>query len=336
MDGGRRILRSLRDTSRALALGVAPQAGPAFAGLPGGFDQGTVFHSPSAVATAPRARARRPRRRRFAQRLLALATLPGLGAVLALGLVGGVGLAGAMRGGEYAQFVAENGDARDVAARLFGFGIAAITINGAKELAGPEVLAAAGINPRGSVLFLDVAAMRQGLVSLPLVKEASVRKLYPNQIVVDLVEREPYAVWQKDGVLKVVAADGTAIDDFRDDRFIALPFVVGDEANTHLPEYLGLLDVAGDLKQHIRAGIYVGARRWDLKLDNGVVLHLPEIGAADALRDFAKVARDNHVLDKDVIAIDLRIPGRLVARLSEEAAAARAEMLSHKKGRGGA
>ena len=54
------------------------------------------------------------------------------------------------------------------------------------------------------------------------------------------------------------------------------------------------------------------------------------------LRDFARLARDNRVLDKDLIAIDLRIPGRLVARVSEEAAATRAEALSKKKGRGGA
>ena len=335
MDGGRRFLRSLRDTSRALALGVAPQGSPAFAGAPGGYAGGTVFHSPAGIA-APRAPRRRYRRRGFAPRLLSFVSAPGIGVLLAAALIGGAGLAGAVRGGQYAQFVAENGDARDVAARLFGFGIGAITINGAKELQASEVLAAAGITPRGSVLFLDVGAMRTGRVGLPLVKEASVRKLYPNQIVLDLVEREPFAVWQKDGALKVVAADGTAIDDFRDERFMGLPFVVGTSANAHLPEYLALLDAAGDLKSRIRAGIFVGERRWDLKLDSGVLLRLPEIGAADVLRDFAKLARDNRVLEKDVIAIDLRIPGRLVARISEEAAATRAESLSKKKGRGGA
>ena len=325
MDGGRRFLRSLTDSSRALAYGVAPQASPAFAGAPGGFAGGTVFHSPSGIA-APRAPRRRQRRRGLVARLVSFVLAPGIGVVLAAGLIGGAGLMGALRGGQYAQFVA----------RVFGFGIGAITINGAKELQASEVLAAAGITPRASVLFLDVAAMRTGLVGLPLIKEASVRKLYPNQIVVDLIEREPFAVWQKDGVLKVVAADGTAIDEFRDERFMSLPFVVGEGANAHLPDYLALLDAAGDLKSRIRAGIFVGERRWDLKLDSGVLLRLPEIGAADVLRDFARLARDNRVLDKDLIAIDLRIPGRLVARVSEEAAATRAEALSKKKGRGGA
>ena len=335
MDGGRRFLRSLTDSSRALAYGVAPQASPAFAGAPGGFAGGTVFHSPSGIA-APRAPRRRQRRRGLVARLVSFVLAPGIGVVLAAGLIGGAGLMGALRGGQYAQFVAAYGDARDVAARVFGFGIGAITINGSKELQASEVLAASGITPWASVLFLDVAAMRTGLVGLPLIKEASVRKLYPNQIVVDLIEREPFAVWQKDGVLKVVAADGTAIDEFRDERFMSLPFVVGEGANAHLPDYLALLDAAGDLKSRIRAGIFVGERRWDLKLDSGVLLRLPEIGAADVLRDFARLARDNRVLDKDLIAIDLRIPGRLVARVSEEAAATRAEALSKKKGRGGA
>ena len=38
----------------------------------------------------------------------------------------------------------------------------------------------------------------------PLVKQASVRKLYPNHLVIDLVERAPYALWQKDGTVSVV------------------------------------------------------------------------------------------------------------------------------------
>jgi cell division protein FtsQ len=318
-----------------LAFGASPQVRPAFAGgaseFTGGSSYGVARGEP-----APRPRHRRQRRRGFGTRLLTFVRRPGFGGLLAIGLVTMTGLAGATFGGQYDSFVAEYGAARDVAARLVGFRIDAVTINGQRELRPDEILAAGKISPRNSLLFLDVESVRAGLMKVPLVKDASVRKLYPDQLVITLTEREPFAVWQRDGNVQIVASDGTAIDTLRDDRFIMLPFVVGEGANAHVSDYLRLLDVAGDLRSKIRAGLWIGDRRWNLKLVSGLEIKLPEIGAEAALRDFAKVARDNRILDKDLIAIDLRVPGRLVARLSEEAAATRAEALARKKGKGGA
>ncbi len=69
------------------------------------------------------------------------------------------------------------------------------------------------------------------LEALPLIKQASVRKLYPDRIVIDIVERAPAALWQKDGELSAIAADGAVIDKADDGRYAALPFVVGEGAN---------------------------------------------------------------------------------------------------------
>ena len=166
--------------------------------------------------------------------------------------------------------------------------------------------------------------MRERLIRVPLIASASVRKLYPNEIVINQVEREPAALWQKNGEISVIAADGTVIDTMRDDRYATLPLVVGDDANTKLSEYLGLIAAAGTLGDRIRAGTYVSGRRWTLKLD-GVDIRLPETGSAEALARLVKLERDARILEKDVIAIDLRMPDRVVVRLTEEAAAARTE-----------
>ena len=60
------------------------------------------------------------------------------------------------------------------------------------------------------------------------------RKLYPDRIVIDIVERTPAALWQKDGEVRTIAADGAVIDSLRDSASTALPFVVGDGANERL------------------------------------------------------------------------------------------------------
>ena len=235
-----------------------------------------------------------------------------------------VAMTGFVTSGRYNAFVVEQGRPLDIFARIAGFGVERVTISGISRMYEREVLAAAGIDWRSSVLFLDVNEVRERLIRVPLIASASVRKLYPNEIVINQVEREPAALWQKNGEISVIAADGTVIDTMRDDRYATLPLVVGDDANTKLSEYLGLIAAAGTLGDRIRAGTYVSGRRWTLKLD-GVDIRLPETGSAEALARLVKLERDARILEKDVIAIDLRMPDRVVVRLTEEAAAARTE-----------
>ena len=126
----------------------------------------------------------------------------------------------------------------------------------------------------------------------------------------------------------LIAADGTPIDAVRDDRFNGLPFVVGEGANARVAEFGALLAAAGELRDRVRAGVLVGGRRWTLQMESGVEVQLPELDALDTLKRLADIERQSRILEKDVISIDLRIPGRITARLTEDAAAQRAAMLA--------
>ena len=246
------------------------------------------------------------------------------GTALVAGLAGTVALTGFVMSGRYDSFVAENGRPLDILARIAGFGVERVTITGLSRMYEREVLGTAGIDWRSSVPFLDVDAVRDRLLTEKLIASASVRKLYPNEIVINQVEREPAALWQQNGEIQVIAADGKVIDDLRDERYVNLPLVVGAGANERLQEYLGLIEAAGPLGSRIRAGTYVSGRRWTLKLD-GVDIRLPEAEPAEALARLVRLERENRILEKDIIAVDLRMADRVVVRLTEEAAAARAE-----------
>ncbi|MEL6059849.1 MULTISPECIES: cell division protein FtsQ/DivIB [unclassified Methylobacterium] len=269
------------------------------------------------------------RRARSGQRLTARLSR-GTGTVAVSMTFAAFALAGFVASGRYDAFVAEQGRPLDIAARLMGFGVERVTISGISRMYEREVLAAAGIDWRSSVPFLDVADVREKLLRVPLIAQASVRKIYPNEIAITQVEREPAALWQKNGEISVIAADGTVIDAMRDDRYASLPLVVGEDANIKLPEYLALIASAGPLAERIKAGTYVSGRRWTLKLD-GVDVRLPETDPAAALARLVKYEREAGLLEKDIIAVDLRMPDRLVVRLTEEAAAARAEAQKAKK-----
>lgn len=324
MDGARRVLRSLRE-SVSTRLGFAHSR--------------SAFAAPASLYTAPHAPAPEPvrpgaaarpsphshARRGLAPRLLGLVTFRGVGVLATLTLFGIVGCAGFTQSGGYAAYVAKEGEPRDVLARAFGFSISAVTISGQAELKETEVLAASGVGPRSSLLFLDAADVRERLIKLPLVKSARVLKLYPDRLVIAIEERQPSALWQRDGHISVISSDGAAVDELRDGRFLELPFLVGEGAQMRLAEYNALLAAAGDLAPRVKAGVFVAGRRWTLDMKNGVAVKLPEQGAGDAIATLARLQRESRILDKDIISIDLRTPGRVAVRLTEESAAARAE-----------
>ncbi len=249
-----------------------------------------------------------------------------VGTWLLAGFLGLTTIVGMSAGGQIEAFFEEHGRPHHVAAKILGFGIDEISISGLIQLREGEILGAAGISPRVSLPFLDVALAREGLEALPLVQSASVRKLYPDGVVISLVEREPYALWQVDGEVYVISRDGEVIDIFRPDpRYVALPLVVGESANLRLADYFDLIDSAGALTQRIRAGTLVAERRWTLKLDNGMDVRLPETNPKGAIQRLVELEERHGLLEKDVIAVDLRMADRVVVRLTVEAQAARDE-----------
>ena len=109
--------------------------------------------------------------------------------------------------------------------------------------------------------------------------------------------------------------------------FRSLPFVVGEGAETHVADYLGILKTAPELASQVRAGIFVSGRRWTLKLNSGLEILLPEEHPELAFARFAEMQREHDVVSKDVMLVDLRLADRVVFRLSEAAATERAEKL---------
>jgi cell division protein FtsQ len=251
---------------------------------------------------------------------------------LTVSVLFGAALLGAERGGQLDGVMAQSSRAADWVARSLGLGVDAVTVSGARHLSESRILAIAGIDASRSLPFFDVVQARTKLEADPLVKQASVRKLYPNQIVIELVERTPYAVWQKDGDVSAIAADGALIDQVIDGRYSDLPFVVGEGANGRAREYVELLDAMDELKPRVEAGVLVGQRRWNLRLKSGLDVKLPEDNPQGAIVELLNLQRQSRILDKDALALDFRVPGRVFVRLTEDAATAWAETHTTKKG----
>ena len=267
-----------------------------------------------------------------------IAHLPrGAGVIGSILLIAGALVYGAVAGQHLPAVIDWTKDARDIAANAVGFRIAAISLSGEKEVSREEILTTAGVTGRASLLFLDADAARQRLLANPWIADAAVLKLYPNRLQITITERHAFALWQKNGRLSVIAADGTVLEPFVENRYLGLPLVVGRDAERQAKDFLAVVDRYPDIRSALRASILVADRRWDLRLTNGIDVQLPESDVAAALDRLVGLDHDKKLLSRDITVVDLRLPDRVTVRLSDAAAAARNEALKAtlKKKKGG-
>jgi cell division protein FtsQ len=233
---------------------------------------------------------------------------------------------GIVKGGHVEELNSAFSDTRNALANSAGFRITTVAINGRKQLTQDEVLATGGVNGHSSLLFLDAAAVRDKLKANPWIADATVLKLYPGQLQIDIVERSAFALWQQDGRLSVIADDGAVLEPYLSRRFLSLPLVVGKGAETHAKDFLALLARYPQVSAVTKAAIFVGERRWNLRLKDGLDVRLPENGIGNALASLSRLDRDERLFSRDIVAVDMRLPDRLTVQLSDDAAKAREDL----------
>jgi cell division protein FtsQ len=253
----------------------------------------------------------------------------GLAATLAL--LAASGAFGAVKGGHVDALATAFSDTRNALANSVGFRITAVAINGRKQLSQDEVLAIGGVSGRSSLLFLDASAVRDRLKANPWIADATVLKFYPGQLQIDIVERSAFALWQSNGKLSVIADDGAVLEPYVARRFLALPLVVGKGAETRARDFLALLARYPQVNAVTKAAIFVGERRWNLRTRDGLDIRLPENDVGNALAALSKLDKDDRLFSRDIVAVDMRLPGRLTVQLSDDAAKAREDLLKKQK-----
>jgi cell division protein FtsQ len=196
-----------------------------------------------------------------------------------------------------------------------GFRVATIRIEGRQKTPEPLLRAALGVRPGDPILGFSVADARARLESIAWVQEATIERVLPSTLVVRLVERRPFAVWQNEGKFVLVDRDGGMVTDsdvavFADE----LPLVVGPGAPKAAAALMAMLADQPDLQSRLVAAVRIGERRWNLRMKNGADVLLPEGAEPAALTRLAELQSSHQLLDRPLSVIDLRLPDRLVVR----------------------
>jgi cell division protein FtsQ len=216
--------------------------------------------------------------------------------------------------GRAGTFIAAARDGAIAVSAKAGLRVENVLVLGRKRARREDVARALGAERGMAILAFDPFAAKQRLEKLSWVRAATVERRLPDTIYLRLVEREPLALWQVEGKLALIDREGVVITHEHLGRYAELPLIVGDDAAPRAEAILEILRARPVVAEATSATIRVSGRRWDLKLKDGVIVQLPEAGEARAVARLAELIARDRILERDVIAIDMRLPDRLVVR----------------------
>lgn len=208
--------------------------------------------------------------------------------------------------------------AADLAARA-GFEVDKVEVRGVERMDELPVYNIALGQVDRSMLSLDLPKVRAEMLKLGWVKDARISRRLPDTLVVDIVERDPVAVWQHGGQLHLIDVSGVVLQSVSASAMPDLPLVVGPNANRQTAGLNRLMENAPALKPMLAGATWVGNRRWDLRFQSGETLSLPEgdKDSAGALVNFARMDGVNRLLGRGIVKFDMRDPDRFVLRLPQ-------------------
>jgi len=201
-----------------------------------------------------------------------------------------------------------------------GFTLRRVEIKGAHRVSRLAIYNVAFDQDSMAMPLVDLAATRARLLQFGWIREARVSRRLPDTLVIDVIERQPVAIWQNNRQLSLIDSDGIVLEPVRVDTRPDLLQVIGPGANRHMASLDSLLQAAPRLRPLVRYATWVGERRWDISFQGGELLTLPE-GDEEARRAIARFAlmdQQDPLLGRGFARIDMRDPRRTYVRISRE------------------
>jgi cell division protein FtsQ len=204
---------------------------------------------------------------------------------------------------------------RSIVGAVTPFKLADVTVEGRDYVEREAILAALNVKPGDSLLGVDLQASRQRLEAIDWVAGATVERRLPDTLYVTLRERRAVALWQSGAEYTLIDRNGRTVRASRmPPGAESLLLLGGAGAPEHVGELLLLLAYEPALTRQLRAAVWVGMRRWNLVLNNGVEIWLPEEDAVAALQQIAKLEAQHRLLSREYGVVDLRLPDKLYLR----------------------
>lgn len=197
-----------------------------------------------------------------------------------------------------------------------GFEVKRVEVTGVKRVDELKVYDIVLAEKDRAMPAVDIERIRRELMQYGWIKEARVMRRLPDTLVVEIVERQPAALWQNGEKLSLIDSRGVVLEEVEGDPPAGLVRLEGPRANARAVALNQLLGHAPALKPQVVSARWVGNRRWDLGFKTGETLALPEglEESQEALLNFARMDGVSRLLGRDIIHFDMRDPDRAYLR----------------------
>ena len=181
-----------------------------------------------------------------------------------------------------------------------------IEIRGNSLLSDDKILEICDIKESNELYQYSAQEIRNKLLAIKEIKDANVQINYSGIIRILIEEKKPFAIWWNDNIPLLIDEDGDEILKIKDvEEYHNLIIIFGANINKQLKSFLHIIKQY-PLYQNIISMHYVGNRRWDIYLNNNIVVKLPEQNLVIALARAEKVLKSLKYKDK-IDILDLRL-----------------------------
>ncbi len=222
-----------------------------------------------------------------------------------------ISFAWALHTGKVAEFLDQTEANWWQSTAAMGFRVDQVTLDGRVYASAEEVKAALGVKQGEPILAMSLAEMKTRIEKIPEVDSVQISRVLPSELKVTITERKPVALWQKDGVQRLIDSKGVVLTRMKYTGNPPLPVVVGPDAPEHVAELMTLLNTTPSLKTDVAAAVRVGGRRWNVQMKNEVTVMLPEDKPEAAWKRFANLVEKEALFSKAIRSVDMRLEDRV-------------------------
>jgi len=203
---------------------------------------------------------------------------------------------------------------RDGVAAPLGLGIDQVALFGHRFTFDGDVFDALDLGNVRSFLSFDAKAAKARIERLPWIATAELTRVYPGRLDVRVTERKAFAIWTRGDRQYLIDDTGRTLSATSGSSLPDLPRVAGEGAATEAKALFELLAGFPDVAKRLAKAERVGERRWNLDLNDGIMLKLPADGEARVLAELAHNDELRRLAATANTVIDFRAPGRAAVR----------------------
>lgn len=201
--------------------------------------------------------------------------------------------------------------------RKAGFAVQDILVEGRSQTDKDQIVSVLQVEKGSPILAFNPHDALKRLGDISWVKSGVVERRLPSTIFVRLYEREPIAIWQNKQIIKLIDVEGHVLRDLGNDEPVRYPLVVGEGANIHAAELLIQLRQYPSVLTPLTSAVRVSNRRWDLHMNNNIIVKLPEENVPAALERLHKAITEQQIMERNIVALDLRLPDRMIIETND-------------------